>query len=319
MNVLVSGVAGDIGFGAGRILRDWEWPGLLYGIDIHSDHAGLFYFDQCAVAPRASSSEYIEWISSYIKAHEIEIFLPTSEAEIHRFTHERINKVGDAKVLIANTLSVVKSLDKFECLSFLSEHGIAVPENGIVGANSPSSYPVIIKPRSGQGSKGIARIDSFGDFSKVSIVDTIWQDYLLPDDEEYTCPVYRSGSVGTRILVLKRKLQGGLTGSGEVIKNNEILKYVCAIAKTLELEGAMNVQLRLTASGPLLFEINPRLSSTLVFRDKLGFCDLRWWLSDNLGIPISAYEAPKAGTRFYRGAQEYIFFDNEKKGKKIIR
>jgi len=107
--------------------------------------------------------------------------------------------------------------------------------------------------------------------------------------------------------MMKRKLVGGLTGSGEVVDNKTIDEYVRSIAKVMDLEGAFNVQLRLTENGPRLFEINPRLSSTVVFRDLLGFQDLRWWVSDVLGLDVSFdMSLPIEGTRFFRGSKEYI-------------
>lgn len=306
MKFLVSGVAGDIGFGVGRILRSCRSDATLHGMDIHENHAGECVFDSCVVAPPASSADYINWVGSYAKQNEIDFFIPTSEAEIKRLASESIDSIGGAQILLTNRLTIDKSLDKHVCLKFLAEHGLAVPKNGLIGKNEPSSYPVIVKPRSGQGSKGLLTIDNSIAFGNLEVKGAVWQEYLLPDDEEYTCPVYRSPNAGTRILVLKRKLQGGLTGSGEVVEIESIKNYVHSIADTLNLNGVMNVQLRLTSKGPLLFEINPRLSSTLVFRDKLGFCDLRWWLIDKLRLPMPEYDAPLPGTKFYRGAQEYI-------------
>jgi carbamoyl-phosphate synthase large subunit len=128
----------------------------------------------------------------------------------------------------------------------------------------------------------------------------------MPDDQEYTCPVYASAKTDMRILVIQRKLEFGQTSSGVVVDNPEIERYVRAIAAAMQLDGAINIQLRLTESGPLLFEINPRLSSTLVFRDKMGFTDLRWWVAEKLDLDIQPYRAPKTGTRFYRGVREYI-------------
>ena len=193
---------------------------------------------------------------------------------------------------------------------FLGGSGILVPKSGIVGNTSPLSYPVIVKPRSGQGSKAVQKIDHAQQFVDRALPGHIWQEYLAPDDREYTCPVYHSSARGTHILVLRRTLAGGLTGRGEVVKEPCIENYVHDIAHTLNLDGAINVQLRLTVDGPCLFEINPRLSSTLVFRDKMGFCDLRWWIQDTVGLentpPLPPYRPPLPGTRFYRGAQEYI-------------
>ncbi|MCQ2044491.1 carbamoyl-phosphate synthase large subunit [Stutzerimonas kunmingensis] len=305
MNVLVSGVAGDIGLGIARILKEWGVFSELHGIDIHPDHPGLFVLDKCDVAPRANEDKYLSWVADYISKNGIDVFIPSSEAEISTLASAGITDIAGASIIRNNKFTVQRSLDKFDCLSHLKSCGISVPANGIVGCTTPSSYPVIVKPRSGQGSKGVTLIKS-ADELKVCNVGWVWQECLLPDNQEYTCPVYVSSKTDMRTLIIKRKLMGGLTGSGIIVDNVEIDEYVRAIAKAMQLEGAINIQLRLTESGPLLFEINPRLSSTLVFRDKIGFTDLRWWIADSLGFESPEYYAPKPGTRFYRGAQEYI-------------
>jgi carbamoyl-phosphate synthase large subunit len=310
MNVLISGIAGDIGFGAGRILRDWGWIGRLHGIDIQSEHPGAFIFDQVAVAPRAADKTYLSWLEVHIERHNIGLFIPTSEAEIAVLSKHGFSEIAGARIVIANQLATTVSLDKMACMSFLGERGLRVPKNGIVGNTSPISYPVIVKPRKGQGSKQVEKIDDAQTFCKQALAGLIWQEYLAPDSQEYTCPVYHSVARGTHILVLRRTLSNGLTGRGEVVNEPGIKHYVAEIARTLELYGAINIQLRLTADGPCLFEINPRLSSTLVFRDKMGFCDLRWWIQDTVGLEhtpsLPPYSPPSPGTRFFRGAQEYI-------------
>lgn len=305
MNVLVSGVAGDIGFGIVRILKEWGIFSRLHGIDTHADHPGAFILDECTVAPRASEDRYLTWLSDYISSNQIDVFIPSSEAEIAVLTAAELDEIAGAKILRNTNFTIQKSLDKSECLSYLASCGIAVPNNGLVGSSAPLNYPVIVKPRSGQGSKGVTFVQNAAELTNCQ-TGWVWQDCLLPDDQEYTCPVYASSTTNMRILVIKRKLVGGLTGSGVVVDSPEIESYVRTIAETMQLAGAINVQLRLTARGPLLFEINPRLSSTLVFRDKMGFSDLRWWLADRLGLSSPEYYAPKAGTRFYRGAQEFI-------------
>lgn len=305
MNILISGVAGDIGFGIARILREWGVFHRLHGIDIHADHYGEFVLDECAVAPSASEGNYINWLGDYIAENDIKVFIPSSEAEIRVLAQADLDKLKGATILRNSNFNIQKSLDKFECLSYLQSCGIIVPANGLVGSNNPEKYPIIVKPRSGQGSKGLSVANSFSDFKSFQ-KGWVWQDYLLPDNEEYTCPVYSSPAQGMRILIIKRKLQGGLTSSGVVVENPEIEKYVTAVVEAMQVKGCINVQLRMTKRGPLLFEINPRLSSTLVFRDKMGFRDLRWWLSDTLGLAIHDYHPPPTGTRFYRGVQEYI-------------
>ena len=128
----------------------------------------------------------------------------------------------------------------------------------------------------------------------------VWQDYLTPKNQEYTCPVYAYNNNKILTLLIKRKLKGGMTTSGVIVRNNSILRYVNNIARAMKIRGSINIQLRMTVNGPILFEINPRLSGTLLLRDSIGFSDLRWWISDLFGLKKERYNSPKEGTRFFR-------------------
>jgi len=309
MRVLVSGVAGDIGFGIGRILRDWGVFSELHGTDIHSDHPGEIIYDKCDVAPRANDLSYLKWLKNYITENQIQVVIPSSEAEISVLKSQKDKMLAGAHLLINDTWTIENSLDKHACLSYLKSCGIPVPEHGIVGTDSPSSYPVIVKSRQGQGSKGIRLVSCRNDLDFCPR-GYVWQQKLFPDDQEYTCALYASENTPLRVLLMRRKLEGDHTSSGVVVSDIDMEKYVRSIASTMHINGSINIQLRLTSEGPLSFEINPRLSSTLVFRDKLGFSDLKWWLLDVVGRQSlktdSEYIKPVAGTRFYLGSQEYI-------------
>lgn len=321
MNILISAIADDIGFGAGRILRDWKWRGGLYGIALDDSHPGSLIFDSYSVAPPADDPSYLAWIKGYFVAQEIDIFLPTSEAEISLFSAKEMTKCNETRILINNPRATNLALDKFECMAFLAQRGVAVPKNGLVGASDPEGYPVVLKPRFGRGGQDVREVSSRLEFKNQALPGEVWQEYLLPDAEEYTCAVFRSGNREVRTLLLRRTLSNGSTASGEVVSNYEIEHYVKDIAQALDVEGSINVQLRLTNRGPLLFEINPRLSSTLVFRDKMGFCDLRWWLADVLGSEntpqLARFEEPVAGTRFFKGPAEYIL-NTKNQNRKLI-
>ena len=43
---------------------------------------------------------------------------------------------------------------------------------------------------------------------------------------------------------------------------------------------------------PYVFEINPRFSSTVRFRDLFGFKDVLWVLEDEIKTVISSYNKP---------------------------
>lgn len=306
MKVLVSGVAGDIGFGIGRILKEWNFFESLHGVDISADHPGSLIFDKVEIAPRANADNYLKWLTDYILANQIDLLVPTSEAEIFAISNNLSSIESLCKVLLNDVVLIKNSLDKHKTLKYLNANGIKVPTHGIVGvSDKPIQYPVIVKPRSGQGSKGLRKISTDLEFLELT-EGYVWQEYLAPDDEEYTCAVYVSKALKSRILLLKRVLVGGYTDRAIVVNNIEIEEYVKEIIAAWNVTGLYNIQLRLTDDGPKLFEINPRVSSTVVFRNKLGFEDFKWWVLETLGMELPHYEKVRAGTKMYRGNTEYI-------------
>ena len=65
------------------------------------------------------------------------------------------------------------------------------------------------------------------------------------------------------------------------------------IAEGLDLRGSMNIQLRLTDKGPRVFEINPRFSSTVLMRHRIGFSDVLWALEEAEGKSVVFPEIPQ--------------------------
>ena len=64
--------------------------------------------------------------------------------------------------------------------------------------------------------------------------------------------------------------------------------------------------MRMGKHGPTTFEINPRFSSTVMFRNMLGFKDVMWCIEDQMDTEISDYENVPEGVKFYKGFTEYI-------------
>ncbi len=306
MKVLVSGVASNIGFDIGRILKEWNFFENLHGVDISEDHPGSLIFDEVGVSPRANADNYLEWLKDYILTNKIDLLIPTSEAEILAISNSLSTIEPLCNVLINDEVLVKNSLDKHKTLKFLHAAGIKVPTHGKVGVgDKPMQYPVIVKPQRGQGRKGLRKISKDSEFLEITD-GHVWQEYLAPEDEEYTCAVFVSKALKSRILLLKRVLVGGSTGRAIVVKNVEIEEYVKQIIAAWNVAGLYNIQLRLTEDGPKLFEINPRVSSTVVFRDMLGFEDFKWWVLETLGMELPHYEEVRVGTKIYRGSAEYI-------------
>ena len=98
--------------------------------------------------------------------------------------------------------------------------------------------------------------------------------------------MFRSKNGDISSIQFERELNGGLTGWAKVISNYDVKSILHKIAENLKLKGSINIQLRLTENGPMIFEINPRFSSTSLMRHNLGFKDVLWSLNDFFDLPI---------------------------------
>lgn len=309
LNVLVSGCGGDIGQSVGKILKETNFLGSVLGADISLDHAGIFIFDECLLLPRCDDDGYIGSLKQLLKSHKIDILIPVSEAEI-RFFHEGglSEEELNIKVIMANKEALTIGLDKLKTSKFLMENHLPFPETSTLKSNEKISFPCIIKSRVGAGSKNVFFVKDEAELNylRSKFPEFIAQEYLDRDLEEYTCGLFRSSKGEIRAVIFKRKLIGGFSGFGEVSNDLSINNLLHTLADKIQLRGSINVQLRMSFKGPVIFEINPRFSSTVRFRDLFGFNDVIWSLQDKLGQPIGSYSPIAEGRKFYKGFNEYI-------------
>ena len=126
---------------------------------------------------------------------------------------------------------------------FLAAANLPHPWTQIVRDGPPKEIPCIIKNRFGRGSKDVNVVtEDTVDFFLQRRPDDIWQEYLQPDDQEYTCGMYGCTDGNVRTIIMRRKLGGGMTIAGEVVENTEIESFLEALAEKLHLRGAINAQ-----------------------------------------------------------------------------
>jgi carbamoyl-phosphate synthase large subunit len=310
LNILVTGCGGDIGQSIGKILKEFSHCELLIGCDMSDENPAHFIYDRFQKVPGISSPEYIYEINAIINKYSIDLIIPVSEPELRFYTQNKSLELQlNCPVLMANVEAREIGFDKLVTVNFLKKEGLSYPKTELLEDVENPIYPLLIKSRFGSGSKALFIVSNKIQFNfyKEMCSGFIAQELLENDDEEYTCGLFRDKSGNTRYLIFRRTLMdGGHSGFGEVVENKHIIKLLKDIAVKINLLGSINVQLRLTSKGPVIFEINPRFSSTVMFRHIMGYQDLIWSLEVYFDYPISTYIAPKKGTKFYKGFMEYV-------------
>lgn len=296
--ILITAIGGDIGQAVASIVRrtfpDWR----ILGCDIHARHAGELFVNQWFVAPRADDAGYLPWLEKTVREQGVDLCVPMSEAELSILAGAGGGRVGNAGLVMANGKAIAVGGDKLATARFMAAADLPVPWTipaGEVGVATP--FPCIFKARRGAGSKSVFICNSLEEahFLARRHPESVFQELLLPEEREVTCAIYRTRDGRIAVLQLLRRLAGGFSGWAKVMDSPELRGQCERIAEALALEGSINAQFRITDSGPRLFEINPRFSSTILMRHLMGYQDVVWALRESMGERVEPV-IPKVGT-----------------------
>ncbi len=291
--ILITGIGGDIAQGVATIIKEQRPDIRLIGVDIHEQHGGSMFVDEFVKIPAADTPGYLDAVREVLAAKHVDVMIPMSEPELGSIG-PLILELGENRCITAGKEVIKAGIDKLETIDALRKLGLPVPWTCSVGEGLPPEYPCILKSRFGSGSRAVFTVNNVEDASYLSkkYPDAIFQEMLEPADREVTCAVYRSRDGRVASLLMLRRLAGGFTGWAKVISDKHTSKMCEDIANGLELRGSMNIQLRLTDKGPRIFEINPRFSSTVLMRHRIGFSDVLWALDEAEGKSVSFPEIP---------------------------
>ena len=304
LRVAITGVSGDAGRGAIRGLRenpaDAE-PIWILGLDAASDFPSKCFLDQFVRLPLVKEGNYVDALSAALETHKIDVLLAGINSEISLLSAARHRLPTATKVPLAPSRLVDAADDKLLTAEFLSSCGIGTPVTCRAEAPVDIGLPVIAKPRRGHGSQGVT----------VLYDQEALQDFLETRPQNYCLQRYIGGPeitvgflydlVGAMrdAIAMERTLENGRTVRAKVLDDPSILQFIEDFGGTIPGIGAINAQLRWHEhEGPMVFEINARLSGSTEMRVAVGFNDpLRLAQHFGRGMPITRAQRFRARVR----------------------
>ncbi|KAB2878375.1 ATP-grasp domain-containing protein [bacterium] len=292
INILVTAVGSELAFTIIKAIKLMQQPYRLIGCDIYNEVVGKYWCNKFYTVPLAKDeANYIESLKRIVKDERINIVIPTADLEFFILSkHQNSFKNEFAcNIFINEYEEIIRFNDKWLAYQWYENHKLPTPKTFLADNLSELKneitalpYPMLIKPRQGGGSRTIFKVSSFEEVVKYQpiVPDPIIQEYLIPDDEEYTAGTYRTSVNEVLTIVMKRKLKFGMTNTAETVNNPELDKFCKHVILNTNLKGSNNIQFRVTKDGPKILEINPRFSGTTGIRANFGFNDVEMWINE---------------------------------------
>jgi carbamoyl-phosphate synthase large subunit len=292
LRVLVTGAGGPAAIAAMKSLRAEESVQLI-AADMDPWAAGLYLTGERTLVPAGAAPEFTAVVLDRCRALGVDVVLPTVDAELLPLARAREEyAAAGVALLLAPAAALDVILDKLT----LAEHCagvVAVPRTELFGPSvDPASwtYPAVVKPRRGSGSRGVIIVDSAAELAALDRSPALIVQEFLPG-EEYSVDVLAdaAGQVIASVPRLRARVDSGVSVGGRTVHDPEVERFGRVVARATGVTYVANVQCRRDADGvPALLEVNPRMPGTLGLTIASGVDMPRLALAALLGRPVPA-------------------------------
>jgi carbamoyl-phosphate synthase large subunit len=292
--VLVTGVGDTVGQALVKAARRSAIPCRVLGTDRDELSVGLNWVEKGFVLPHCSQAEaYLDQLREICVAEGVQLILPGSEKELELLARNAAALQAEAGAIVVGSPPEVLqvALNKWETCRFLERAGLRFPRFARLDADDDLQrlirevgFPLIAKPFHGTGARGLVRLNSWKEIEalRVEATEMVVQEYLQPDDEEYSVGVYtlKDGRQVGAMSYQRRHMVAGDTYKARIGSHAAVEAEAKAVVAALRPAGPCNVQLRVTERGPVTFEINPRYSGGVSLRAYFGYNEVEMAVRD---------------------------------------
>jgi carbamoyl-phosphate synthase large subunit len=282
------------GGGAGTIEAVKALKAEGYGVvtaDATPSSAGLSFADRAYVVPFGADDQFIPALRELIRREQPDYLVPLVDEEIPK-VHAFVRAEAPAiKVVAPSPEFCDLVLDKWTMARALDEHGLSVAPTWLASDAGAATYPAIVKPRQGRGSRGLAFLDSPADLAAYLAAAPKSADHFIVQPRltgpEFTTSVV-VGLDNTLLSIVPKEAvdKRGITQIGVTRAVPEIDQLCRDLTLKLAPHGPFNVQLILgTDRVPRVIEINPRYSTTIALTIAAGVNEIDAVLRHDRGLP----------------------------------
>lgn len=262
-NVLITSVGGLTGVFLSKHLKKYSNVNII-GIDMSETVASKQWIDSFFVVPPSQSQEYMDKVIDIVEKESVNVIIPVSSYDMNAFSEEEAFPKEIREKLLIMDGRIHKLLhNKETCYGYLSRQGISTP---VIYEKEATSYPCILKPKEGTGSKNTVVIENDKDllYWSYKVKEYILTEYLEGNEYTVDCLFDKKGySVGYNV-----RQRSKVSGGGAVICKNttqydeRVERIIEILERTGVLKGPVNFQFKEKKNGELcVFDFNTRFAS----------------------------------------------------------
>ena len=267
MNILITGAGGAAAISVWKSLGGEH---KIHMADMDPCAAGLYLVpaERRFIIPAGASEDFIVSLLKICKQNEIELLIPTVDAELVPAAKKRKEfESQGTQVALSSAESLELCRDKYKLLDFCKDTELT-PESTLLTENTSSdafNYPCFAKPRLGSGSQGALVIHSPKELNALPRDESYLIQELL-SGEEYSVDVYvqSNGCPLAAVPRLRMKIDSGIAVAAQTKIIPELSEMALKIIQKVGITYVANIQFKANVKGEFrLLEINPRFPGTL--------------------------------------------------------
>jgi len=295
IRVLVTGVGGPAAVSVIKSLS-LDPTVQLVGADMDPWAAGLYLLppDARTLIPAGLDPDFASAVLARCVALGVHVLIPTVDSEMRPLARARAEyEAAGIELMLAPERALDLTLDKLALARCCAGH-VRVPRTECFDeVLDPASweYPVVLKPRTGSGSRDISVVASAGELASLGrSAEFIVQEYL--PGEEYSIDVL--ADTGSHVIAavprLRARVDSGVSVAGRTVHDPELEDFGATVATVTGLTYIANVQCRRDAAGrAALLEVNPRAPGALPLTMASGVNMPRLALDALRGRPVPGH------------------------------
>jgi carbamoyl-phosphate synthase large subunit len=250
--------------------------------------------DRRVAIPLADNPDFVSTLARICRERRIDLVVPCVDEELPLLA-AAVQQGKLPEVLLGSGDFVATMLDKLAFARALQTHGLAVPRTGLADEAAAWRFPLILKPRSGRGSRGVMRIEHPAQIPAYLILQGTVPAQVVAQEciagQEYTVFVLADRHAQLRAVVPVRvDSKRGVTIRAATEAHPAITAYAARFQAAFRPTGPYNIQCMVTPAGEVLpFEVNPRVSTTFCLAIAAGVDPFALYADETVTAAMAAF------------------------------